>query len=140
MATLGILIGGAIANAVAFTGGQAIYHAVEKGPDPEVERERHDKALEALSKANNEWNHKRQETLDYVNRRLRREGQAERDFEDVDEALALYRRTHPDLKPTWGKKPTLSDFYEPSETQKAYEYAFIIGGTMATGLLLYKFM
>ena len=140
MATLGVILGGALANAAAFTGGQAIYHAVEKGPDPEKERERHDKAVEALNRATIEWSQQRQETLDFINRRLKREDRSERDFEDVDQALTLYNQTHSDLKPSWGKKPTLSDFYQPSQPQKQYEYAFIIGSIAVTGYLAYRYL
>ena len=131
MATLGVILGGAIANAVAFTGGQAIYRAVEPGSDPEKERERHDKAVEALNKATVEWSRKRQETMDFINRKMRKEGRSEQDFEDVDRALSLYNRT---------REPTLADFYQPSPPQKQYEYAFIIGSIAATGYLAYRFL
>lgn len=138
MATAAVILGSAIANAVAFTGGQAVYKAVQHGTDPEKERERHDKAVEALNKATVEWNEKRQETLDFVNRRLRREGQSESDFDDVDVALSLYNKTHQTI--SLDPKPTLAQFYQPSESQKNYEYAFIIGSTAITGLLAYKFL
>ena len=55
MAGVAIMIGAAVANAVAFTGGQAIYRAAAGGPNPEVERERHDRAMEELNKATAEW-------------------------------------------------------------------------------------
>jgi len=132
MATAAVMLGGAIANAVAFTGGQAVYKAVQHGTDPEIERKRHNKAVEALNKATVEWNEKRQETLDFVNRRMRQEGQSESDFDDVDSALSLYNKTHP--------KPTLAQFYQPSETQKNYEYAFIAGSVVVTAMLAYKFL
>lgn len=140
MATAAIILGGAIANAIAFTGGQAIYRAAKGGPDPELERKRHDKAVEALNMATVEWNRQRQETLDFINRRLRREGQSQQDFDSVDQALALYNSTHSDYDPTWGRKPTLSDFYQPSESQRQYEYAFIIGSVAVAGVLAYKFL
>ena len=139
MAAAAALIGGAIANAVGFTGGQAIYRAVEGGPNPENERVRHDKALEALNKASVGWNEKRLKTLDFANRRLRREGQTESDFEDVDYALALYNRVHRSHV-VLDHKPTLAEFYQPSETQKNYEYVFIAGAVATTGLLAYKFL
>jgi hypothetical protein len=70
MATLAVIIAGAIANAIAFTGGQAIYAVARGGSDPEKERIRHDKAVEDLSKATVDWEEKRQKTLDFINRRL----------------------------------------------------------------------
>ena len=139
MATIGIIVGGAIANAVAFTGGNAIYRAVQGGSNPEKERKRHDEAIEALNKATVEWNEKRQKSLDFINRRLRREGRSEKDFNDVDEALLLYNRTHQD-RVALDHRPTLADFYQPSESQKNSEYVFIAGSVATAGLLAYKFL
>ena len=140
MATAAVILGGAIANAVAFTGGQAIYKVAKGGSDPEKERERHDKAVEALDKATVEWNEKRQKTLDFVNRRLRREGQTETDFDNVDSALAHYNSTHAEDSVTLDRRPTLADFNQPSESQKNSEYAFITGSVAVAGLLAYKFL
>ena len=70
--------------------------------------------------------------------RLRREGVSKQDFKDVDAALTLYSRVHPTFQ--FEKKPTLSDFYQPSESQKNYEYVFIAGAVVVTGLLAYRFL
>ena len=50
MATIAILIGGAIANAVAFVGGNALYDKFGR-TDGSEERIRHDRAIEDLQKA-----------------------------------------------------------------------------------------
>ena len=139
MATLAVIIGGVIANAVAFTAGNAIYHAVDSNGAGE-EKERHDKALEAETKARDEWNKKRTKTLDYLNRRRQRERESEYAFEDTDQALKLYDGVTHKSSPTLGKKPTLNDFYQPSEEQKYYEYVFITGSVAVSGLMANKFL
>ena len=139
MATLAVILGGAIANAVAFTGGQAIFHATQGGQDPAIERKRHDEANEALNKATVEWSQQRLKTLDFINRRLKKENQSHKDFNDVDDALELYNSIERDvISPSWGRKPKLSDFYQPSEQQKNYEYVFIIGGVIVIGIFAFK--
>ena len=37
-------------------------------------------------------------------------------------------------------KPSLSDFYTPSEDQKNREIAFIVGGMVVTGFVAWKLM
>jgi hypothetical protein len=132
MATIGVIIGAAIANAVAFTGGNANMHAVDGSGNSAAERERHDRAIEELNKANVAWNEKRQKTLDYLNRRLHNQQQSQDDFADADQALRVYNLI-------MEKKPKLSDFYAPSEPQKQGEYLFI-GSVIVTGVVTYKFM
>lgn len=140
MASVAVLIGGAIANAVAFTGGQALFHAVQGGSDAREERERHDKAMEKLNAATVEWNMKRQKTLDYLNGQLQKELQTKADFSDVDAALELYNSLGQTMHPSWGAKPQLSDFYTPGNGQLNSEYAFIFGSILVTGILAYKYL
>src|SRR5271157_4203382 len=95
MATIAILIGGAIANAVAFVGGIALYDKFGR-TDGSEERIRHDKAIEGLQRATSEWNQKRLETLDFINNKLREKSESRNTFDDVDRALDFYNETHPD--------------------------------------------
>ena len=55
-----MLIGGALANALDFTGGSYLFHRLS-ADDIDAERKRHDAAIEDLQKAQIEWAHKRQE-------------------------------------------------------------------------------
>ena len=55
-----MLIGGVLANALAFTGSSYLFHSLSVD-NIEAERKRHDAAIEALQKAQIEWAHKRQE-------------------------------------------------------------------------------
>ena len=134
MAGIGLLIGGAIANAVAFTGSNYLFGLLGGGSE---ERKRHDEAVEKLQKATAEWNKKRAERLDFVNERLREQGLAEQDRRDVDAAMSLYAQVT-------GKqielphKPQLSDFYVPSEAQRDRELAFVVLAIAGVGYAVYK--
>ena len=138
MATVAILVGGAIVNALAFTIGNAIYDKYGRG-DGSEERFRHDKAVEDLQKANQEWNQKRLDTLDFINSKLREKNDARITFDDVDRALEFYNQTHSDGLIKLPKKPALSDFYKPNNEQK-YNEVFVTAviGSIA-GYVSYKF-
>ena len=60
MASIAMLIGGALANALAFTGSSYLFHRLS-ADNIDAERKRHDAAIETLLKAQVEWAHKRQE-------------------------------------------------------------------------------
>src|SRR5271155_3578434 len=124
MATIAILIGGAIANSVAFVGGNALYDKFGKTYGSE-ERIRHDRAIENLQRATSEWNQKRLETLDFINNKLRDNNESRNTFDDVDRALDFYNETHPDANLQVAARPALNDFYKPSSEQKYYEIVVI---------------
>ena len=131
-----MMIGGAVTNALAFTGGNYLFSHL--GKDSDKERERHDKAMEQLESAQSEWNKKRTERLDYINKVMKKEHHAEQTFDDVDQAMKQYYyitgKELTDLPP----EPTLRDFYTPSEDQKNREISFIIGGMVLTGFVAWK--
>ena len=56
MASIAMLIGGALANALAFTGSSYLFHRLF-ADNIDAERKRHDAAVEALQKAQIEWTH-----------------------------------------------------------------------------------
>ena len=60
MAGIGLLIGGAIVNALAFSGSVFLFSSLSK-ESIEKERKRHEKAIEDLQRAQIEWAKKRQE-------------------------------------------------------------------------------
>ncbi|CAC5363412.1 unnamed protein product [Mytilus coruscus] len=84
----------------------------------QMKKIRHDKAIEKLEKAQQEWNKRRTQRLDFINEQLQKEHHAEHTFEDVDQAMKQYYYiTSKQLTPL-SPKPKLSDFYTPSEDQK----------------------
>ena len=72
MASIAMLIVGALANALAFTGSSYLFHRLSKD-SINAKRKRHDAAIEALQKAQIEWAHKCQERVDFINKQLRLE-------------------------------------------------------------------
>ena len=137
MATVAILIGGAIVNAVAFTLGNALYDKFGRS-DGSEERYRHDKAVEELQKANQEWNQKRLETLDFINSKIREKSEARDTFVDVDSALEFYNKTHSDGQLILPRRPILSDFYKSSNQQNYNEiFVTLVIGSIA-GYISYK--
>ena len=57
-----MLVRGALANALAFTGSSYLFHRLS-ADNIDDERKRHDAAIEALQKAQIEWTHKCQSEL-----------------------------------------------------------------------------
>ncbi|CAC5413751.1 unnamed protein product [Mytilus coruscus] len=91
-----------------------------------------------MKKAQSEWNKRRTQRLDFINEQLQKEHHAEHTFEDVDQAMKQYYYiTSKQLTPL-SPKPKLSDFYTPSEDQKNREIAFVVGGMVLTGFVVWK--
>ena len=85
MATLLFTIGGAVVNALAFSGTNFVFSRfTDHG---EKERKTHDLALENLQRARDKWNEDRMEQLDFINKRLREQNKARAYINNVDEAM-----------------------------------------------------
>ena len=124
MVSIGFLIGGALVNALAFSGSIFLFSSLSK-ESIEKERKRHDKAIEDLQRAQMEWARKRQERLDYINNEIMKQRKAEKKFADLNSAMQQYFRvTGRRLEPL-PPKPVLSGFYVPSEDHHNRELAFI---------------
>ena len=67
MASIVMLIGGALANALAFTGSSYLFHRLS-ADNIDAERKRHDLAIEKLQNAQIEWTHTCQERIDFINK------------------------------------------------------------------------
>ena len=136
MATIATLLGGATVNALAFSGSNYLFSMLQSSGIDE-ERRRHDKVVEQLQAAQEEWSKQRTERLDWINEELRHQGHAVQTFRDVDMAIREYARGlgHKLESPS---EPQLSDFYTPSGGQKNREIAFVVAGMAATGLVAYK--
>ena len=137
MASIAMMLGGALANALAFTRSSYLFSTLHK-EDLARERKRHDLAVEQLTRAQIQWNRKRQERIDFINQQLRAERQAEAKFTELNDAMRKYHEVFgKELKPL-PPKPVLSDFYHPSENQHFREIAFItISMVMIGGVAWY---
>ena len=70
-----MLVGGALVNALAFSGSNYVF-SILRSSDLNEERKRHDKAVEQL-----QWSRKRTERLEWVSEDLRRQVTPSRPFE-----------------------------------------------------------
>ena len=142
MASIAIIIGGAIANAVAFTGGNylAKYLSGDSAAAMEKERERHDRALEAYQAAYAKYTRDRTKLLDWIAKNAQEKAQAKQNFTNTDYAFKLYNKAHPDARMTLPKEPNFSDFYQPSEQQKNGELLFVGASTLALAYAAFRFI
>lgn len=140
MATaIAMMVGGAIVNGLAFTGSSYLFHALDK-PNADKERKRHDLAIEQLNRETELWNEERKRKLDFINEELNKRNIAARDLGHMDDAMTLYNALSLDKETvTLPPKPTLSQYYQPSEEMRKYEYLWIILGTSAIGFIAYKY-
>lgn len=132
-----MLIGGALVNALAFSGSNFLF-SLFRSRGVDEERRRHDKAVEQLQAAQVAWSRRRAERLDWINEELRRQGHAVQTFQDVDAAIREYAQVTGKTLDPLEPEPQLSDYYQPSTDQKDREIAFVILGMAATGLVAYK--
>ena len=131
MASVAMLIGGALANALAFTGSSYLFHRLS-ADNIDAERKRHDAAIEALQKAQIEWTHKHQQRIDFINNQLRLERKAETKFTELNNAMREYHEL-----PPLPQEPVLSDFYTPTDEQHYRELGFIALSMIRIGGVLY---
>ena len=87
MASVEMLIRGALANALTFT--SYLFHRLS-ADNIDAERKRHDAAIEALQAAQLEWAHKRQQRIDFINNQLRLERKAETKFTELNDTIWVY--------------------------------------------------
>ena len=128
------MVGGAVVNAVAFSATSFGFSQIN---NPEAERKRHNLAMEELQRAKNLWNQKRLERLDYINKRLRQEKNAEQRFNELSVAMKQYRQAFGEKLSELPPEPKLSDFYTPSEDQHNAELVFITISMVGLGTFIY---
>ena len=138
MASLLFIIGGAVVNALAFSGTDFVFS--QQTDHGEEERKRHDLALEKLQRAKDKWNEDRMKRLDYINKRLQEANKARAYTSNVDDAVIQYYRVFAKQIEPLPPEPELSDFYQPSDTQKNGELLFIAIGSGIGTYGLYKYL
>ena len=136
MASVGMLIRGALANALAFTGSSYLFHRLS-ADNIDAERKRHDAAIEALQKAQIEWTHKHQQRIDFINNQLRLERKAETTFTELNNAMGEYHEVFGHELPPLPQEPVLSDFYTPTDEQHYRELGLIALSMIGIGGVLY---
>lgn len=137
MASIAIVLGGAVLNATAFIGGNYLARYLS-GDDPgkaQAEKERHDRALEKYQADFARYQENRQKLQDFIAENDRLKQTAKDNFTNVDYALKLYNQTHSDKLMLAQREPRLSDYYSPSSQQKTGELVYVGGGALAIGYL-----
>ena len=107
-----MLIRGALANALAFTGSSYLFHRLS-ADNIDTERKRHDAAIEALQKAQIEWTHNRRERIDFIYNQLRLERKAETKFTELNDPMREYHEVFGHELPPLPREPVLSNFLHP---------------------------
>ena len=138
MASLLFTIGGAVVNALAFSGTNFVFSRLTD--HGEEERKRHDLALKKLERARNEWNKDRKKRLDFINKRLHEKNEARAYINNVDEAMLEYYRVFGKQINPLPPEPQLSDFHHPSEDQKNGKLLFVAVGTGIATYALYRYL
>ena len=133
-----MLIGGALANALAFTGSSYLFHRLS-ADNIDAERKRHDAATEALQNAQIKWTHKCQQKIDFINNQLRLERKAETKFTELNNAMREYHVVFGHELPPLFREPVLSDFHTPTNEQHYKELGFITLSMIEIGGVLYYF-
>ena len=136
MASIAMLIGGALANAPAFTGSSYLFHRLS-ADNIDPERKRHDAAIEALQRAQIEWTHKHQEQIDFINNQLRLERKVETKFTELNDAMREYHEVFGHELPPLPREPVLSDFYTSTDEQHYLELGIIVLSMIGIGGVLY---
>ena len=84
-----MFIRGALANTLVFTGSSYLFLKLSKD-SIDAERIQHNLAIEQLQKAQIQWAQERQERIDFINKQLRLEHQAETKFTELNDAMREY--------------------------------------------------
>ena len=130
LASIGMMIGGAILNATAFTGGNIIAQKI-LGHRVDTERIRHDKAMEKYQRDYEEYHEKRQKMLDWENKKKDEKYQASKNISNTNQAFELYEQM---------SEPKFSDYYKPSDEQKTGEMVYVGAGMLGLGYVVSKIL
>ena len=135
---LGMMIGGALVNALAFSGSNYLFSSLSSSE----ERKRHDLALEKLQHDRDSWNQARLQRIDYINDQLKKQGHAERTFQDVDDAMREYYNITGIRLDELPSEPQLYDYLDEDQTKAIQngELALIGVGMTGVGILIYNYL
>ena len=112
-----MLIRGALANALAFTGSSYLFSRLS-AKSIDKERKRHDLVIEQLRKAQIEWVQKRQERIDFIKKQLRLERKVETNFTELNNAMREYHEVFGQELPPLPREPVLNSSSTSSAMSK----------------------
>ena len=131
MASIALMIGGAIINATTFVGGSYLAKYLSGSSDSDEEKKRHDLAVEKYQKEYEEYEENRAKLNDWIMTNDRIKDEAKENFKNTDYALKLYNKIHEDDLSL--REPQFSDFYQPSAQQKQGEIIYVGASALAIG-------
>ena len=131
MASIALMIGGAIINATTFVGGSYLAKYLSGSSDSDEEKRRHDLAVEKYQKEYEEYEENRAKLNDWIMTNDRIKDKAKENFKNTDYALKLYNKIHQDDLSL--REPQFSDFYQPSAQQKQGEIIYVGASALAIG-------
>ena len=133
MASIAIVIGGAVLNATSFIGGNylARYLSGDDTGKAQAEKEKHDRALEKYNEAVERFRQRQEKLKDFIAENDRLKNQASQNLVNVDNALKLYNQSHSEKIAL--REPQLSEYYSPSSQQKTAEIMYVGGGALVLG-------
>ena len=125
-------------NALAFTGSSYLFHRLS-ADNIDIEKKRHDAAIEALQKAQIQWTYNCQQRIDFINKQLRLERKAEVKFTELNDAMREYHEVFGHELQPLPREPVLSDYYTPNDEQHYRELGFIALSMIGIRGVLYNF-
>ena len=131
MASIALMIGGAIINTTTFVGGSYLAKYLSGSSDSDEEKKRHDLAVEKYQKKYEEYEENRAKLNDWIMTNDRIKDEAKENFKNTDYALKLYNKIHQDDLSL--REPQFSDFYQPSAQQKQGEIIYVGASALAIG-------
>ena len=106
MASIAIMIGGAVFNATAFIGDNYLAKALGRGGKAALEeKKRHDKPLEAYQAAYANYMRDRTQLLDWIATNARTKEQARQGLIDMNHQFQLYNQAHAGAQVAPPKEP-----------------------------------
>ena len=131
MASIALMIGGAIINATTFVGGSYLAKYLSGSSDSDEEKKRHDLAVEKYQKEYEEYEEIRAKLNDWIMTNDRIKDEAKENFKNTDYALKLYNKIHQDDLSL--REPQFSDIYQSSAQQKQGEIIYVGASALAIG-------
>ena len=130
------VVAGGLFNAVAFAGAGYVFHKLDK-KGYEDEMKRHNLAMEQLTAAREKWYEKTVEKKNKVALLHQQLVDANKDLDATNGALHKLRTA---MDEDIGRKPTINDYYEPSDEMKTYTNVVVgVTGSVA-GVLVSKLL
>jgi hypothetical protein len=121
------LVVGGVFNAFAFAGAGFLFSHLDKKGDKE-EAERHNRALEQLTKDRDAFNKRETLRRDKWQRKRAELEAANRDIASINRAFREYARV---TRTVEGRQPKLEDYYQPSNEMR--KYALMTAGLIGVG-------